>query len=111
MAGFVIDGGVRDVEEIRRMGLPVYASSVTPATSVSRWASVTNNVPVQCGGVTICPGDIIIADQDGIVAVPQAKAAEVLRRALEIDERESKMEPLIKQNKSLSKVVRMFNRI
>jgi len=89
----------------------VYASSVTPATSVSRWASVTNNVPVQCGGVTICPGDIIIADQDGIVAVPQAKAAEVLRRALEIDERESKMEPLIKQNKSLSKVVRMFNRI
>ncbi len=111
MAGFVIEGGVRDVEEIRAMGLPVYASSVTPATSVSRWASVTNNVPVKCGGVTIYPGDIILADEDGIVAVPQAKAAEVLKRALEIDERESKMAPLIKQNKSLSKVVRMFNRI
>ncbi len=111
MAGFVIDGGVRDVTEIREMGLPVYASSVTPATSVSRWASVTNNVPVKCGEVTVCPGDIIIASEDGIVAVPQAKAAEVLKRAQEIDERESKMVPLIKQYKSLSKVVQKFNRI
>ena len=111
MAGFVIDGGVRDVEQIRQMGLPVYASSVIPATSVSRWASVTNGIPVKCGEVTVCTGDIIIADEDGIVAVPQAKAAEVLKRALEIDERESKMVPLIKQYKSLSTVVRMFNRI
>jgi regulator of RNase E activity RraA len=111
MAGFLIDGGVRDVVEIRGLGMPVYASSVTPATAVGRWASVTNNVPVKCGDVTIAPGDIVVASEDGIVAVPQAKAAEVLKRAQEIDERESRMVPLIKQYKSLSKVVQMFNRI
>jgi regulator of RNase E activity RraA len=111
MAGFVIDGGARDVDEIRNLGLPVYASSVTPATSVGRWATVANNIPVKCGDITINPGDIIVAGESGVVAVPQAKAAEVLKRAQEIDERETKMVPLIKQYKSLSQVVQMFNRI
>jgi regulator of RNase E activity RraA len=57
------------------------------------------------------PGDIIVADEDGVVSVPKEKAAEVLKRAQEIDARENKMIPLIKQYKSLSKVVQMFNRI
>jgi regulator of RNase E activity RraA len=111
MAGIVIDGGVRDVAELRGLELPVYASSITPATAVSRWASVGNNIPVRCGDVMIHPGDIIVAGEDGLVAVPNARAAEVLKRAREIDERETKMVPLIKQYKSLTKVVQMFNRI
>lgn len=111
MAGMVLDGGVRDVEEIRALGLPVFSSSVTPATAVSRWASVANNIPVQCGGITVNPGDIIVADTDGVVVVPQDKAADVLKRAQEIDERERKMVPMIKQYKSLTKVVQLFNRI
>jgi regulator of RNase E activity RraA len=111
MAGIVIDGGVRDVGELRALGLPVYSSSITPATAVSRWASVDKDVPVQCGGITVTPGDIIVAGEDGIVVVPAARAAEVLKRAQEIDERETKMVPFIKQQKSLGKVIAMFNRI
>jgi regulator of RNase E activity RraA len=111
MAGIVIDGGVRDVSELRALGLSTYASSITPSTAVSRWTSVARNIPVDCGGVTIKPGDIIVAGEDGIVSVPQEKAAEVLKRAQEIDERETKMVPLIKQYRSLSKVVEVFNRI
>lgn len=111
MAGMVIDGGVRDVGELRALGLTTYASSITPATAVGRWTSVARNIPVECGGVTIKPGDIIVAGEDGIVSVPQEKAAEVLKRAQEIDERETKMVPMIKQHKSLSKVVAVFNRI
>jgi regulator of RNase E activity RraA len=61
--------------------------------------------------VTVTPGDIIVAGEDGVVAVPQEKAPEVLKRALEIDARESKMVPLIRQYRSLRKVVEMFNRI
>ena len=57
------------------------------------------------------PGDIIVAGEDGVVSVPKEKAAEVLKRAQEIDVRESKMVPLIKKYKSLTKVVQMFNRI
>jgi regulator of RNase E activity RraA len=107
----ILDGGVRDVVEIRGLGLPVYAASVTPATAVGRWASVANNIPVQCGGVTITPGDIIVASEDGVVSVPKDRAGEVLKRAQEIDERETKMVPFIKQYKSLSEVVKKFNRI
>jgi regulator of RNase E activity RraA len=111
MAGMVLDGSVRDLGEIRALGLPVYARGVIPSSSVSRYASVARQIPVQCAGVTVRPGDILVAGEDGVVAVPQEKAAEVLKRAQEIDARESKMVPLIKQYRSLRKVVEMFNRI
>jgi len=111
LAGVIVDGGVRDIEEIRRLKLPVYSRSVVPSTSVGRWASVGNNLPVQCAGVTVRPGDLIIAGEDGVTVVPKEREAEVLKRALEIDERESRMIPMILKEKSLSKVIQMFNRI
>lgn len=111
MAGMVIDGGVRDVAEMRRLGLPVYARSVSPATAVGRYASVSRDEPVWCGGVLIHPGDIIVASEDGVVAVPKEKAEAVLKLAIEIDERESKMVPLIQQLRSLGAAIAKFNRI
>ncbi len=111
MAGVIVDGGARDISEVRALGLPLYSRSVIPSSSVGRWASVGNNLPVQCAGVTVRPGDIIIAGEDGVTVVPKEKEAEVLKRALEIDARESKMIPMIRQYKSLSKVVQLFNRI
>lgn len=111
MAGVVIDGGVRDLPELRALNFPTYSRSVVPSSSVGRWASVSNNVPVQCAGVQVRPGDIIVAGEDGVVRVPAERAAEVLKRSQEIDERETKMVPMIKQHKALSKVVQIFNRI
>jgi regulator of RNase E activity RraA len=111
MAGVVIDGGVRDVAELRVLGLPVYARGVVPSTTVGRYASVARDIPVTCAGVTVRPGDIIVAGEDGVVVVPADKAEQVLKRAQEIDAREAKMVPLIKQYKSLRKVVELFNRI
>jgi hypothetical protein len=111
MEGMVLDGGVRDLAELRALNLPVYARSVTPATAVGRFASVARDVPVECGGVTIRPGDIVVAGEDGVVVVPQEKAADVLKRSQEIDERETKMVPFIKQQRSLQKVIELFNRI
>jgi regulator of RNase E activity RraA len=111
MAGILIDGGLRDVAEVRALGLPAYSRSIVPSSSVGRWASVDSNIPVECAGVTIKPGDIIVAGEDGVVRVPQERAAEVLKRSQEIDERETKMVPMIRQYKALSKVVEVFNRI
>jgi 4-hydroxy-4-methyl-2-oxoglutarate aldolase len=111
MVGMVLDGAVRDVKELREMNLPVYARSVSPATAVGRYASVSQQVPIECAGVTISPGDIIVAGEDGVVVVPKDRAAEVLKRAQEIDERETKMLPFIKQYKSLAKAIAAFNRI
>jgi regulator of RNase E activity RraA len=111
MAGVVVDGGVRDVEELRALGLPVYGRSVTPATAVGRYASVAKDVPVQCAGITVRPGDIIVGGEDGVVRVPKQKAQEVLKKAQEIDARENQMVPLINKFKSLQKAIQLFNRI
>ncbi len=111
MAGMVLDGGIRDIEEVTRIGLPVFARSVSPANAVSRDLSVSKNEPVDCAGVPVKPGDIIVAGVDGVVVVPQEQAQAVLQRAREIDEREGKMVPYIEREKSLQKAVEEFNRI
>jgi len=111
MAGVIVDGGVRDLKEVRGLGLAIYARSVVPSSTVGRFAGVSKDVPVQCAGVTIKPGDWIVADEDGVVRVPQEKVKEVLQRAQEIDERETKMVPYILKFKSLTKAVEVFNRI
>lgn len=111
MAGIVVDGSVRDVEEIRSLGLTVYARGRIPATAVGRYLSVSRDAEVKCGGITVKPGDIIVGGEDGVVVVPSEKAAEVLKRAQEIDERETKMVPFIKQYRSLAKAIAAFNRI
>ncbi|MBL8168073.1 MAG: RraA family protein [Acidobacteria bacterium] len=111
MAGMVLDGAIRDVWDIRRMGLTVYARSISPRTAVGHYATVARNVPVECAGVTVRPGDIIVADEDGVVVVPQERAEEVLKKAQEIDDRERGMFPFIRQYKSLQEAIKKFNRI
>jgi 4-hydroxy-4-methyl-2-oxoglutarate aldolase len=111
MAGMVLDGAIRDLWDVRRMGLTVYARSKSPRTAVGHYATVARNIPVDCGGVTVRPGDIIVADEDGVVVVPQERAAEVLKRAQAIDQQESGMFPFIREFKSLSKAIAKFNRI
>jgi regulator of RNase E activity RraA len=111
IAGMVLDGAVRDIAELRALGLPVYARSASPATAVGRYASVSRQVPVECAGVTVSPGDIVVAGEDGVVIVPRDRAAEVLERAREIDARETKMVPFIRQHRSLQKAIEAFNRI
>jgi len=111
MSGVIVDGGVRDIKEVRALGLPIYARSVVPSSTVSRFAGVAKDVPVQCAGVTVAPGDWIVADEDGVVRIPREKAKEVLQRAQEIDDRETKMVPYILKFKALTKAVEVFNRI
>ncbi len=111
MAGVIVDGAVRDIGEIRRLGLPVYSRSVAPSSVVGRYASVAKQVTVECAGVKVSPGDIIVAGEDGVVCVPADRATEVLKRAQEIDERETKMVPHILKLRSLSEAIEVFKRI
>ncbi len=111
MAGMVLDGAIRDINEVKSIGLPVFARAASPANAVGRYASVAKNIEVECAGVKVKPGDIIVAGVDGVIVVPQDKAEEVLKVAQEIDERESKMVPFIQKEKSLQKAVAEFNRI
>ena len=111
MEGVVVDGAVRDVQQIEDLKLPVFARSISPATMVGRATSVARDVPVVCGGVTIEPGDYIVGDRDGVVRIPAAHVDSVVARALEMEEAEAKMIPLIHKVKSLQKVIDIFKRI
>jgi 4-hydroxy-4-methyl-2-oxoglutarate aldolase len=76
--GFVIDGGVRDVSELRQLAFPTFARGIACAAADLGPPRGEINVPVACGGVVVNPGDIIIADEDGVVVVPAQFANEVL---------------------------------
>jgi 4-hydroxy-4-methyl-2-oxoglutarate aldolase len=69
------------------------------------------NVPVTCAGVRVQPGDIIAADEDGVAVVPQAKAAEVLKKSQELDDIEHRMLPFIEKYRSIKEAVKQFGRI
>jgi RraA family protein len=77
LAGVIVDGAVRDIEETRETGLPVYARGVTPRGG-SVYGAGEVNVPIACGGVIVNPGDIVVADRDGIAVIPPAAVDEVL---------------------------------
>jgi len=111
-AGAVLDGGVRDLVEIRRdYGFPVYARDVSPGTTLGRYKTVASQVPVQVGGIVVHPGDIVVGDVDGVVVVPRDKAAEVLKMSQEIDARELEQAKLIIAEKSLRKGLAKYGRI
>ena len=76
--GAVVDGGVRDVDHSRSVGYPIWSSSVTPITGKWRVETAGVNVPVAIAGVTVNPGDIVLADECGVCFLPQNRAAEVL---------------------------------
>ena len=82
-AGCVTDGFVRDILEIRAMRLPVFHAGIAPLDSKGRGQIQSIDVPVICGGVKVAPGDLVFGDADGIVVVPQAIEADVLRVAFE----------------------------
>ena len=110
-AGAVIDGGVRDVGQLRKLGFPVYATGIVPSTSVGHYRFAGSNIPVSCDGVDVRPGDIVAADGDGVVIVPRAKAAEVLALAQEMDFKEHSMYSIIEKYKSIQEAVKRFGRL
>ena len=93
-AGVVIDGGARDVGEIVELGLPVFCRYTTPLISAGRWALTTADAPIRVAGqasptVEIAPGDLVIGDSDGVIAIPQAIAADIVSWAETVAEIEA----------------------
>jgi len=88
IAGFVVDGVIRDVGEVREMGFPVFARGVIPIPG-AKAAIEPLNEPVRCGGVTVRAGDVVVADEEGVVVVPAARQDQILRDGSARQEREA----------------------
>ncbi len=86
--GLVTDGGVRDVEALRRIGFPTFAGAVALAGTTKHGGGSTGR-PVQLGGVSVAPGDWIVGDADGVVVIPGAELDNVLSAAHQRTEREA----------------------
>jgi regulator of RNase E activity RraA len=110
-SGAIIDGGVRDVAYLRKIGFPVYATGIVPSTSVHHYRFSGGQISLSCDGVTVNPGDIVVADSDGVVVVPRANALEVLALAQQMDFKEHSMYPVIEKLKSIEEAVKQFGRL
>ena len=110
-SGAIIDGGVRDLGQLRKIGFPVFALGVVPSTSVHHYRFEGANIPLVCDGVDVQPGDIISADNDGVVVVPRARAEEVLALAQTLDFQEHSMYGYIEKYKSIQEAVKKFGRL
>jgi regulator of RNase E activity RraA len=110
-SGAVIDGGVRDVAYLQKIGFPVYALGIVPSTSVSHYRFAGANIPVVCDGVSVSAGDIVAADADGVAVVPRAVAPQVLKLAQEMDFKEHSMYAYIEKLKSIEEAVAKFGRL
>jgi len=110
-SGAVIDGGVRDVAYLGKIGFPVFATGIVPSTSVHHYRFAGANIPIQCDGVTVRAGDIVVADADGVAVVPREAAEKVLVLAQQLDFKEHSMYPIIEKARSIVEGVRQLGRL
>lgn len=80
--GAIIEGFIRDARQITEMQFPVFMTGLSPVDSYGRGDVVAYNVPIECGGVTVNPGDVVFGDIDGVVVIPQAVEVAVIEAAL-----------------------------
>ena len=95
MAGIVIDGYANDLEECKEAGVPVFAKGLSPVTTKMFDMNGSCNVPIQCGGAPVCPGDIIFGDGDGVIVLPPNE--EIIRKYINMCMEDYKIEAIWKQ--------------
>lgn len=106
--GCVIDGHTRDVLRIIEMGFPVFCTGIRPVDSSSRSIVVDYNIPIECGGVRVAPGDVVFGDFDGIVVIPAAVLEKTVELALIKVESENHSRDMLRQGHLLRDVYDKF---
>ena len=106
--GAVIEGFIRDVRKIIEMRFPIFTTGISPVDSNGRGEVVEYNVPIECGGVTVNPGDIVFGDADGVVIIPQNVEKAVITEALEKVRGENRTRDALREGATLREVYDKF---
>ena len=107
IAGVVIDGGIRDVGEIRKLRFPAFAKLITPQAGEPKGFGEIG-IPIKVGGETVEPGDWVVGDEDGVVVIPKSRVEEVANRAMDVLEKENRIRKEIKEGGTLSSVMELL---
>jgi len=105
LSATIVDGPVRDADESRDVDYPVFARSAIPFTARGRIAEHAWNIPVDIGGVTVNPGDLVLADGSGVVFVDQNREEDIVAKAEEIATKEAAMAAAVRKGKKVSDVM------
>lgn len=105
IGGVVIDGACRDIAESHELGFPVFGRAVVPVSARGRIVQLDMAVPVEFAGVTVAPGDLVLADRSGVVFVPRDRAEDVLTLAERIVAREAAMADAVRAGRPVGEVM------
>jgi 3-hexulose-6-phosphate synthase/6-phospho-3-hexuloisomerase len=106
IAGVVIEGAVRDIDEIESLGLPIYTSNTVPNAGDPKGFGEIN-AEITCGGQTVKPGDYIVGDESGVVVIPKERAYELASRAKEVNKTEKRLFDEIRRGRTLSEIMEL----
>lgn len=109
--GTIVDGVARDINLIREINYPVFAKGINPISSKGRLIAIDYGCPIKMGGVLVNPGDLVVADIDGIVVVPGEKAEAVIEEALDVVTRETKTRDELRKGVGLNDVFKKYGTI
>jgi regulator of RNase E activity RraA len=113
--GAVVDGAIRDIDETRDLGFQIFSKAIVPRSTHSpysgRMEPIEINVPIQCAGILVRPGDIVLADEIGVVVVPLENAADVLQAARAQAEKEELTRAKIREGKTVEELLAEFGRL
>jgi regulator of RNase E activity RraA len=115
VAGAVVDGAIRDTDEIRDLDFFIFSKAIVPRSTHTpysgRMEPIEINVPIQCAGVVVNPGDIVLGDEIGVTVVPLENAAEILEKAREQADKEEQTRARIREGKSVEELLAEFGRL
>ncbi len=115
VVGAVVDGAIRDTDEIRAQGFFIFSKGIVPRSTHSPYSGrmdpIEINVPIQCAGVIVRPGDLVVGDEIGVTVVPLENAAEVLAAAREQAEKEELTRAEIRKGKTVEELLAQFGRL
>jgi regulator of RNase E activity RraA len=115
VVGAVVDGAIRDTDETRDLGFFIFSKAIVPRSTHSpysgRMEPIEINIPIQCAGVLVRPGDLVLGDEIGVVVIPLDDAAQVLKLAQEQADKEERTRVKIREGKTVEELLAEFGRL